>query len=165
MKKTRAVIIVLLLAIAAQGFALKSTRDFALGVEVASVDLDTVGAMLTTHLPRIPLFIGLGGNFYNERSGGPELTASVDYWLLHSGKGYLNFYLGLGLCGTLAMDQSWYSAGLRLPLGFQVWPRGNESLEMFLEAAPAWVPLVDGEEDWESFQAQLALGFRFWFDK
>jgi hypothetical protein len=35
--------------------------------------------------------------------------------------------------------------------------------EVFREAAPAWVPLVDGDFYPVNFQAQLALGFRLWF--
>ena len=64
----------------------------------------------------------------------------------------------------MTLDAEWYSAGLRLPIGLQIWPLNNEKLEMFLEIAPAWVPLYGREIDYEIFQAQIALGFRFWFD-
>jgi hypothetical protein len=165
MRKTRAVLAALLLACAAQLFALKSTPDFAMGAEVTCIDLKTVGAMLTVHMPGMPLYIGLGADFFNELSGETEIAATVDYWLAHSSRGLLNFYLGLGLYGAMTPDQSWYSAGLRLPVGIQVWPLNNESLEMFLEAAPAWVPIQTGERVWDEFQAQLALGLRFWFDR
>ena len=120
--------------------------------------------MLTTHLPGIPLFIGVGANFYHQLSGGTELTATVDYWLAHTSSGKINFYAGRGLCGTMATDRSWYNAGLRLPLGLQSWPLGNEAMEALLEVAPAWTPLVDGETVWDEFQAQVAFGIRFWFD-
>lgn len=164
MKKIRVLLVLVSLAACSQAFALKSTPDFAIGVQGTSVNLDTFGAMLSTHLPGVPLFIGIGGNFYHQLSGGPELTATVDYWLYHTSKGKINFYLGLGLCGTFTTDQSWYNAGLRLPLGLQTWPLGNEAIEAFLEVAPAWTPLVDGKAAWTEFQAQIALGFRFWFD-
>jgi hypothetical protein len=165
MRKIKAIVVAAALAAAAQGFAMKSAPDFALGAEITSIDLDTVGAMLSVHLPGLPLYIGLGGDFLNELSGGPELAAIVDGWLLHSSKGFFNFYLGFGLYGAMTSDQSWYSAGLRLPLGVQIWPMNDESLEMFLEAAPAWVPITADGEDWDEFEAQLALGLRFWFDR
>jgi hypothetical protein len=165
MRKTGAVLAALLLAAAAQLFAMKSTPDFALGAEITCIDLHTVGAMLSVHLPGMPLYIGVGGDFYNEPSGETELAATIDGWLLHSSKGYFNFYLGFGLYGAMTADQSWYSAGLRLPLGVQIWPMNTEELEMFLEVAPAWVPITADGEDWDKFQAQLALGLRFWFDR
>ncbi len=164
MKKIRALLVAVALASCTQAFALKSTPDLAIGVQATSVNLDTYGAMLTTHLPGIPLFIGVGANFYHQLSGGTELTATVDYWLAHTSSGKINFYAGLGLCGTMATDRSWYNAGLRLPLGLQSWPLGNEAMEALLEVAPAWTPLVDGETVWDEFQAQVAFGIRFWFD-
>jgi hypothetical protein len=39
----------------------------------------------------------------------------------------------------------------------------NERLEVFLEGAPAWVPVVTDDFDPVNFQAQVALGFRLWF--
>jgi hypothetical protein len=165
MSKSKAIVLVCLLAVAAQGFALKSTPDFALGAEATCVNLHTLGAMLTLHIPGIPLFIAFGADFYNELSGQIELTATIDYWLLHSSGGFLNFYLGLGLYGAMTLDAAWYAAGLRLPLGVQIWPLNNETLEMFLEVAPAWVPLYGSQADWDTFQAQIALGLRFWFDR
>jgi hypothetical protein len=163
MSKMKALVLVCLVAVAAQGFALKSTPDFGIGIEATCVNLHTFGAMLSLHLPGIPLFIGLGADFYNELSGQIELTATIDYWLLHS-EGVVNFYLGLGLYGALTLDAAWYAVGLRLPLGLQIWPLNNEKLEIFLEVAPAWVPVYGGELDWDVFQAQLALGLRFWFE-
>jgi hypothetical protein len=165
MKKTIPIVLVCLLAVAAEGFALKSTPDFAIGAEVTTINFQTVGAMLTVHLPRIPLFIGFGADFYNELSGDIELAATIDYWLLHTSGGFLNFYLGLGFYGAMSLDAAWFAAGLRLPLGLQIWPLNNEKLEVFLEVAPAWVPLYGSEWDPIEFQAQVALGLRFWFER
>jgi hypothetical protein len=165
MRKAKIMCVALCFALVTQVFALKTTRDFAIGAELTSVNLETFGAMLTTHLPKVPLYIGIGGNFYNELSGGPELTTSIDYWLVHTSQKTINFYFGLGLCGTMRPDLSWYAAGLRLPLGLQTWPLNNESMELFLEVAPAWVPLQSAGADWDAFQAQIALGVRFWFDR
>ena len=77
--------------------------------------------------------------------------------------GIFEWYLGLGGYGALAFDPSWYAVGLRLPIGLQAWVLSNEFLEVFLEVAPAWVPLVDSEFVPANFQAQCALGFRLWF--
>lgn len=165
MSKMKVLVLVCLVAAAAQGFALKSTPDFAIGAEVTDVNLSSLGAMLTLHIPGIPLFIAFGGDFYNEQSGQVELTATIDFWLLHSTEGYINFYLGLGLYGAMTTDAAWFAAGLRLPLGIQVWPLNSEKLEMFLEVAPAWVPIYGRGPDWGVFEAQLALGLRFWFER
>jgi hypothetical protein len=165
MNKRRAALAVVLMMAAAQSFAMKDKRDLGLGLEVTSIDLDAFGAALSAHLPGIPLFIGIGGDFYNEPGGEPDLSATVDYWLLHSSRGFLNLYLGLGLYGAMTPDLSWYAAGLRLPIGLQVWPMNTEELEMFLEAAPVWVPVGSAGRDWDAFEAQLALGFRYWFDR
>ncbi|MBN1525378.1 MAG: hypothetical protein JW904_12895 [Spirochaetales bacterium] len=163
MNKLTVLVLIGLLAFAVQGFSLKNTRDLAFGVEGIYTSPETFGAMATFHLPGIPLFLAFGANFYNELSGETELTATIDYWLFHT-SGAINFYLGLGLYGAMTLDALWYSAGLRLPIGLQIWPANNETVEMFLEVAPAWVPLYASEMDYEKFQAQIALGLRFWFD-
>jgi hypothetical protein len=166
MRKIQTIVLIGLLAFAAQAFAVKSTPDFAIGAEVTDINLYTVGAMLTVHIPGIALFIALGADFYNPLSGQMvELTATIDYWLLHSSGGYVNFYLGLGLYGAMTTDARWFAAGLRLPLGLQIWPLNNEKLEMFLEVAPAWVPFYGTDWRWATFQAQVALGFRIWFER
>ncbi|MBN2353417.1 MAG: hypothetical protein JXD23_12655 [Spirochaetales bacterium] len=164
MKKIYVVILVLLLVVAAQGFALKSTPDFAFGIVGTCNTFSTIGAMLTLHIPGIPLFIGFGADFYNPLSGQIELTATIDFWLLHT-SGKVCFYLGLGLYGAMTLDALWYAAGLRLPLGLQIWPLNNEKLEMFLEVAPAWVPLYGSQWNYAVFQAQIALGFRIWLER
>jgi hypothetical protein len=164
MRKIQAIVLIGLLAVAAQGFALKSTPDLAIGAEATCINLNTIGAMLTFHLPGIPLYIAFGADFYNQLSGQIELTATIDIWLLHSSGGFLNFFLGFGLYGAMSLDATWFAAGLRLPLGVQIWPLNNEKLEMFLEIAPAWVPYYGSQWDWVQFQAQIALGLRFWFE-
>ncbi len=160
------IVLACLIAAAAPTFALKSTPDFAMGVEVTTINFSTIGAMLTLHIPGIALYIGAGADFYNTQSGDVvDLAATIDYWLIHLNAKYLNFYLGLGLYGAMNLDATWYAAGLRLPIGLQVWPLNNEKLELFLEVAPAWVPLITGTFEPISFQAQCALGLRFWFER
>ena len=160
-----------LLAVAAGGFALKSTPDFAIGAELTTINFGTGGGMLTLHIPQVPLYFGLGANFLGGLPGGLELAATVDYWLLHRpiGTGYFSWYLGLGGYGALAFDPSWLALGIRLPIAIQFWPLKSERLEVFLEGAPAWVPITNGGSsggfDFGNFQAQVALGFRFWFER
>ena len=52
-----------------------------------------------------------------------------------------------------------------MPIALQIWPLKNERLEVFLEAAPAWVPISAGGFGPANFQAQEALGFRAWFER
>ena len=160
MKRIAVLVLVVLLAAAVSGSALKGTPNLGIGAELTTVNFDGVGAMLALHIPKIPLYFGIGADFV------PDLTLALtmDYWLMHNHiAGIFEWYVGLGLYGALAFDPSWYAVGLRLPIGLQAWVLKNEFLEVFLEAAPAWVPLLDGEFDPVNFQAQVALGFRLWF--
>jgi hypothetical protein len=91
------------------------------------------------------------------------LGMTIDYWLLHGHiGGMFDYYVGAGACGRLAFDPTTYAFGVRVPLGLQAWVLGNEQLEVFLEVAPAWVPIVTGGFAASDFQAQCALGFRIW---
>jgi hypothetical protein len=163
MKKTAVLVLIALLAAATGGFALKGTPNLALGAQLTTINFDNLGAALALHIPKVPLFFGFGVTSLQDFDN-PTLALSVDYWLLHRHlAGIFELYLGLGLYGSLAFDPSWYSAGLRLPIGLQAWVLKNERLEAFLELAPAWVPLVNDEFVADNFQAQVALGFRIWF--
>jgi hypothetical protein len=163
MKKTAVLVLVALLGLAATGFALKGTPNLAIGAELTTINFDTLGAGLVLHIPKIPLYFGFGVTSLQDISD-PTLALSVDYWLLHRHlAGMFELYLGLGLYGSMAFEPSWYSVGLRLPIGLQAWVLKNELLEVFLELAPAWVPLVNDEFEADNFQAQVALGFRLWF--
>jgi len=164
MKRTAVLVMVALLAFAAGGFALKSSPDFAVGAELTNTNIETLGAMVNLHFAKVPLFMAAGLNFIEPLSGGPEVTATVDYWLLHKpiGGGHFSWYLGLGGYGVFGFDPSWVAVGVRMPIALQIWPMNSERLEVFLELAPAWVPWYDGEVDPTRFQAQAALGFRLW---
>ena len=163
MKRLAVLVLVVLLAASAGGFALKGTPNLAIGAELTSIDFKGVGAMLALHIPKIPLFFGFGVGSV-ENFVDPTLALTMDYWLMHNHiAGIFEWYFGLGLYGALAFDPSWYAVGLRLPIGLQAWVLKNELLEVFLEVAPAWVPLVNDNFDPVNFQAQAALGFRLWF--
>jgi hypothetical protein len=166
MKRIAVFVLVGLLVFAADVFALKSTPDFGIGGELNFTNFSTMGAMLTVHFPKVPLFIGLGANFVGGLSGGMELTSTVDFWLLHNplGTGFFSWYLGIGAYGVLGFDPTWNALGVRLPIALQIWPLDNERLEVFLEVAPAWVPLYGNSFDPGQFQAQVALGFRLWYE-
>ena len=132
MKRIAALVLVGLLALSVDLFALKSTPDLGIGVELTSVNFGTMGAMMTLHFPSIPLFFGIGGNFVGGLSGGPELAATIDYWLLHNplGQGYISWYLGVGGYAALALDPNWLALGIRVPIALQIWPLANERLEL-----------------------------------
>jgi len=166
MKRIAVLVLVGLLAVATGGFALKNTADFAVGAELTSVNFSTLGAMATLHFSKLPLFLGIGANFLGPLSGGFELTTTVDYWLVHNpiGAGYFSYIIGIGVSAVFGLDPFWVAAGIRVPIGLQIWPLNNEKLELFAEIAPAWVPLYAGGFDPLKFQAQVALGCRFWFE-
>ena len=160
MKRITVLVAAGMLAIAASGFALKGTPDLAVGAEVTTINFGGVGAMLSLHLPGVPLYFGLGADF----TGDFTLAMTVDTWLLHKQiSDPLEFSLGVGACGALSFDPAWYALGVRAPIALQLWPLGNELLEVFLEVAPAWVPFISGGFTAGNVQAQCALGFRLWF--
>jgi len=163
MKRLAVLVLVVLLAAAAGGFALKGTPNLAIGAALTSIDFDGVGAELALHIPKIPLYFGIGVSSLPDIAD-PTLAMTIDYWLMHKHLvGIMELYVGLGLYGALGFDPTTYEVGLRLPIGLQFWVLKNERLEVFLEGAPAWVPVVTDDFDPVNFQAQVALGFRLWF--
>ena len=75
MKKRIAVLVLVgLLAVAAGGFALKSTPDFGIGAELSSINIDKWGGMLVLHIPKVPLYFGLGANFLEGAAWGAGIT-------------------------------------------------------------------------------------------
>ncbi len=161
MKKRIATLVLAgLLLVSVNAFAFKGDSDFAIGAELTSTSFADVGGMLTLHIPGLPLFLGLGASFAPEL----QLAMTADYWLHHAQLvGMLHWYLGLGLYGALSPTNSANSAfGVRLPVALQIWPLNSELLEIFLEIAPAWLPVTGNGFDAGNFQAQLAVGFRIW---
>ncbi len=158
--KIASLVLVGLIVLAANVFAEKGTDDFAIGAQLTSSNLDTVGGMLTLHIPKVPLFFGIGVNGGDEQ----RLAMTADYWLYHAQiAGMLNWYFGIGGYGALSTsDTSQFDVGVRFPVAIQIWPLDSELLEMFLEVAPAWVPITGDGFNSGTFQAQLALGFRVW---
>ncbi|TVQ21823.1 MAG: hypothetical protein EA382_13010 [Spirochaetaceae bacterium] len=159
-KRIATLVLVGLLVLSANAFAFKGHDDFAIGAALTSSNLSGVGGMMTLHIPRVPLFLGIGANFAPE----PQIAMTVDYWLHHAQlAGMLHWYLGLGVYGAVSPSNSSNSAfGVRLPVALQIWPLNSELLEVFLEIAPAWLPVTGNGFYAGNFQAQLALGFRIW---
>jgi len=147
-----------LLSVSTAAFA---RADIAIGAEAASQNFNDWGGRFVFHLPHVPLYFGIGGL---AESGGFALDFTMDYWFVHSRlSGMLDYYVGIG--GYLALaagNQSSFDLGARLPIGLQIWPVGSV-LEIFLEIAPAWIPISSGGLAPLTFQVQPAIGFRIWF--
>ena len=132
----------------------------ALGAEAASTNFNSWGGRFVFHLPRVPLYFGLGG-YVNAGTFGFDLTA--DYWVNHGHLGgVFDYYIGVGGYLGLNADPFSFALGARIPLGIQAWILGNDLLEIFFEIAPAWIPLTSGGFSALSFVVQPALGFRIW---
>ena len=112
-------------------------------------------AMFLFHIPKIPLMFGVGIS----SPFGVGITA--DYWFAHGNLvSFLDWYAGVVAYAKIFTDPSNVTLGGRVPIGLQVWHFG-QSLEIFLEVAPAiGVSVSPTEFEWH---LQAALGLRFWF--
>ena len=159
MRRTRSLLLVLLLACAAAGTVSAKGSGFAIGGEGALYLAGNGGlpmsAMLTFHIPQVPLMFAIGV------SNPLAIAVTADYWAAHGTlTSIFAWYAGIG--AYLAFDVSpggSVTAGGRIPIGLQAWPVG-QSLEIFAEVAPAvGVTLVPTGFDWH---LQGAVGVRFW---
>jgi hypothetical protein len=158
MKRIFVVICALMLFTAAGAFAARG-GGFAIGGEgslyfAGSGGLPTY-AMLTLHLPQVPLYLGVG------ITNTVAIGLTADYWLAHGNiVSIFDYYAGVGAYLALAPNQGDVAFGGRIPLGIQAWPFGSV-FELFIEVAPAvGISIVPTGFDWH---LQGALGFRFWF--
>lgn len=156
MKKTRALVVAGLLLLAAGGTV--SARGFAIGGEgalyLAGAGGLPMSAMLTFHVPQVPLMFGLGVQ-------SPfAIAITADYWAAHDTLGrYLSWYAGVGLYGAFDFSGGNAAIGGRIPIGLQVWPL-RDALELFVEIAPAvGIVFVPTGFDWH---LQGAVGLRIW---
>jgi hypothetical protein len=160
MKKIALVALVIMLGLSTAAFA--AGNGLAIGAEFALTNLSGYGAMLTFHLPSVPVMFGLGASL---GSGYVDVALNGDWWLAH-GKlvSAVDYYIGLGFTGAVAVSGGGasFDLGARLPLGLQIWPLGK-TLELFLELAPAWIPITAGGIYAANFAVQSGLGFRIWF--
>jgi hypothetical protein len=155
--KKRFIIVVAVLALAATGAFAKGS-GFALGGEgvfpITGTSLPT-SAMLTFHIPRVPMMFAVGV------TNPLAIGFTADYWFA-DGKigGPFDWYVGIGAWASFAWNPTGFALGGRIPLGIQAWPFGS-NLELFVELAPAiGVSLVPTAFEWH---LQGALGLRFWF--
>jgi hypothetical protein len=149
---------VLLLAASGACFA---ANGFAVGAEFALTNLNGYGALLVFHLPQLPIMFGLGTDI-----GGSSLniTLNADWWLAQGTLvGMLQYYIGLGVTSNIGFgNPASFNLGARLPLALRIFPIGPV-LEIFLEFAPAWIPITGGGIYAANFALQSGLGFRLWF--
>jgi len=157
MKKARALIVTSLLLLASAGTA--SARGFAIGGEgalyLAGAGGLPMSAMLTFHIPQVPLMFGIG--IQNPSA----VAVTVDYWAAHGNiVSILSWYAGVGAYGSFDFGPGSNAAiGGRIPIGLQLWPL-RDVVEVFLEIAPAvGLTLVPTGFDWH---LQGAIGLRFW---
>jgi len=157
MKKTRALLLAALLLLAAAGTV--SARGFAIGGEgalyLAGAGGLPMSAMLTFHIPQVPLMFGIGVQ-------SPfAIALTADYWAAHGNLvSILSWYAGIGVYGSFDFNGGNAAIGGRIPIGLQAWPLRNV-VEIFVEIAPAvGVILVPTGFDWH---LQGAIGVRFWF--
>jgi hypothetical protein len=156
----RIVLLVLIALVGLSTGAFAAENGFAVGAEFAITNLSGYGAMLTFHLPSVPLMFGLGASL---GAGYLDIALNADYWLAHGRLvGIVDYYLGLGFTGAVTINPTSLSLGARLPLGLQIWPVGR-TLELFVELAPAWIPIAGGGINVANFALQSGLGFRIWF--
>jgi len=153
-----AVVVIGLVFASTEAFARQS--GFAIGAEAASENFNGWGGRFVFHIPGVPLFFGVGGIV---ESNGTALDFTMDYWFLHNHlSGIVDYYVGVG--GYLALGTgtlSSFALGARLPIGLQIWPVGSV-LEIFLEVAPAWIPINGSGANPLTFAVQPAIGFRIW---
>jgi len=156
MKKTRGLLAAALL-LAAAGSA-SARGNFAIGGEgalyLAGVGGLPMSAMLTFHIPQVPLMFAVG--VQNPFA----IAATIDYWAAHGSLGSIfAWYAGVGLYASFDFGGGNVAAGGRIPIGLQAWVL-QDTVELFVEFAPAvGVILVPTGFEWH---LQGALGLRIW---
>jgi hypothetical protein len=158
MKKTVLIVLIMLVAASTACFA---ANGFAVGAEFALTNLSGYGAMLVFHLPRLPMMFGVGGSM---GPGGLNLGIYADWWLAQGTLvGMLQYYIGLGITSAISLgNYTYFDLGVRLPLALRIFVIGPV-LELFLELAPAWIPITGGGLYPANFAVQSGIGFRLWF--
>ncbi|MGA2976399.1 MAG: hypothetical protein ABSF77_13900 [Spirochaetia bacterium] len=158
MKKILFLVLVVLLASATGAFAAKGS-GLAIGGEGSLYFGGSggmpMGAMLTLHLPKFPMMLGIGID------SSLDIGVTADYWVARGNLASIfGWYVGVGGYLTLYSSPFDLALGGRIPIALQAWPFG-QSFEIFLEVAPAvGFSLIPTGFDWH---IQSALGFRFWF--
>lgn len=153
--KKKLIILALLVLVAAPA-AFSWGVGLAYSTELINSNLPA-NALLTVKANNLPFVLGASLNM-----GGGEFQMGItaDWWLYHAPlAGAISWYIGPGI--YLAIPEP-IGLGVRLPVGFQVFPL--DPLEIFLELALAQ-PLFNsaGQIQIPDVELQAAVGFRFWF--
>lgn len=123
---------------------------------------NAAGAALTFQLDKSPYVFGIGARANN---GFIAIGMTADMWLA-KGKliDFLNYYAGPGLFAGIAGGNGYMDLdlGLRIPVGINAFLLKN-TLELFLEIAPAFGVGLGNEFRFPTLGLQGAFGFRFWF--
>jgi hypothetical protein len=136
---------------------LTATSAFSLGLGLA-FGLDPVGnlpsnVMFSAKFDQLPFLMGLAFSFQEPFRFG----FTADWWMVHEPLvGIVNVYVGPGLYAGVTGEL--IDFGLRIPIGFNLYP--IDVLELFLEIAPAIAFLPT----FPNVGIQAAFGFRFWFN-
>ncbi|HET6451299.1 MAG TPA: hypothetical protein VFI08_08305 [Spirochaetia bacterium] len=157
-KSTRSIVLVALLLCAVSASVFARGTGFAIGGEgglylAGNGGLPT-SAMITFHVPQVPLMFGVGVNQPF------AIAATADYWAAHGNlPSVFAWYAGVGAYAAINTNGGSVTVGGRIPIGLQAWVL-KQTLELFVEAAPAiGVSFVPTGFDWH---LQAAVGLRFW---
>jgi hypothetical protein len=159
MRTARSILIAAILACTLAGTASARGTGFAIGGEgalyLAGAGGLPMSAMLTFHLPQVPLMFAVG--VQNPFA----IAVTADYWAAHGRiASIFAWYAGVGAYLSFDVNPGGsIGAGGRIPIGLQAWPF-RDVLELFVEIAPAvGVMLVPTGFDWH---LQGAVGLRIW---
>ena len=128
----------------------------------SNVSSSPAGAALTLKLDSAPYVFGFGASL---GTGYSAVGFTADLWMA-KGKliDFLNYYAGPGIYLGLAGNNNDFrmNGGLRIPIGVNAFLLNN-TLELFLELAPAFGILLADPVKFPTLGLQGAFGFRFWF--
>jgi hypothetical protein len=171
-------LVLFLVLASALGLHAESGSGLAIGAgatatAVVFIPLDSLGygGTVTLDVPGAPIRIGLNAMHWLDNR--ILCSLSVDYLLIERrGVGMFGWYLGIGglvQAGINVNDGDVLTlSGVRVPVAVQLWPGAGGKLEVFLEAAPAWVPIITNSEEglvfgWMYVMLQPSLGVRWRF--
>ena len=155
----KVVIIIIVLTVLSFGnlFAFGIGGSFTLNV----MESGTQGAALSVKLDQLEPILGMS---FSSGEDSFSLGLTADWWMYRSPLiGIINIYAGPGFFMNVANanDDTLVDLGLRIPVGFQVFPL--DPLELFLEFAPSVGVQFSNPVTFPNWSVQGAFGFRFWF--
>lgn len=153
------VIIIMVLTTLSFGnlFAFGIGGSFTLNV----LESGTRGAALSVKLDQLEPIVGVS---FSSGENSFSLGLTADWWMYRAPLiGFVNIYAGPGTYVNVANanDETLVDLGLRIPVGFQVFPL--DPLELFIEFAPSVGVQFSNPVTFPNWSVQGAFGFRFWF--